>query len=289
MLTPTKTLLQNASYHGYAVGAFNVYDTEGIAAVVAAAESKDSPFLLQALPGAVRRGGAAFVAALLNAVNSCRVPANFHLDHCSELDLIKSLVGQGASSVLADGSGLAYEDNVRFVQGAVACLSTKNGFVEAELGRLSGKEDSMEPAKLAACLTDPAQAERFVRESKADALAVCIGNVHGDYVGEIALDFPRLQAIAAKVDVPLVLHGASGLPLAMIEKSIELGVAKFNVNTEVRRAYVQALRAALLDPRCDLVAALDAGRAAMVAAVTTKLQAFGSVGRFSAVHSAVSS
>jgi tagatose 1,6-diphosphate aldolase GatY/KbaY len=135
-------------------------------------------------------------------------------------------------------------------------------------------------------MTDPAEAAGFVAETGIDALAVCIGNVHGRYHGEPRLDFERLAAIQGNVAVPLVLHGASGLPQAAIARAIALGVCKFNVNTEVRAAYVAALRRGLVSESADLLDLLQGAITAMQDVVGEKLRLFGSVDRATATQGA---
>jgi tagatose 1,6-diphosphate aldolase GatY/KbaY len=128
-------------------------------------------------------------------------------------------------------------------------------------------------------LTDPVQATEFVQRTGIDTLAVCIGNVHGRYTKEPRLDFDRLKDIRDSVRVPLVLHGASGLQETMVRQSVELGVRKFNVNTELREAYISALRTGLLDTKVpDLADLMREALTAMQAVVSSKLQLFGSVG-----------
>jgi tagatose 1,6-diphosphate aldolase GatY/KbaY len=145
---------------------------------------------------------------------------------------------------------------------------------------LTGTEDGLTVPEYEARLTDPDQAADFVAHTGVDALAVCIGNIHGHYRGEPRLDFDRLAAIRQAVPVPLVLHGASGLPEAMVSRAIELGVCKFNVNTEVRAAYLHALRERLAAPKpSDLLDLMQAAVAAMQPIVSEKLHMFGSVGK----------
>jgi tagatose 1,6-diphosphate aldolase GatY/KbaY len=156
----------------------------------------------------------------------------------------------------------------------------QGGAVEAELGRLTGTEDGLTVPEYEARLTNPGEAADFVAQTDIDALAVCIGNVHGRYHGEPDLDFERLDAIRNTVAVPLVLHGASGLPEAMVRRSIELGVAKFNVNTEVRAAYLEAVRKLVEGPDSpDLLDLMRSAVGAMEPVVSAKLQLFGSVGK----------
>ncbi len=186
----------------------------------------------------------------------------------------------GCASIMADGSHLPYAENVAFTAAMAALAHSSGASVEAELGRLSGIEDGLTVEDYEALLTDPAQAADFVARTGIDALAVCIGNVHGRYRGEPALEFDRLAAITDAVDVPLVLHGASGLPDAMVRRAIELGVCKLNVNTEVREAYMNALREGLdRSARPDLLDLLGHVTAAMQVVVSAKLRLFQSEGR----------
>jgi tagatose 1,6-diphosphate aldolase GatY/KbaY len=278
MLISTIELLNAARVGGYAVGAFNVYNLEGARAVVAAAEAEHSPAMLQILPTALRHGGPPLVALCLAAAQEASVPMSVHLDHSASAENIRAALGAGLTSVMADGSHLPYTDNVAFTLQMAELVHQQGGSVEAELGRLTGTEDGLTVPEYEAKLTNPGEAADFVAQTGIDALAVCIGNVHGRYRGEPRLDFERLDAIRNTVAVPLVLHGASGLPEEMVRRSIELGVCKFNVNTEVRAAYVGALRDRLESPDSpDLLDLMQGAIAAMQAAVSAKLQLFGSV------------
>lgn len=276
MLTSMAALLDAARAGGYAVGAFNVYNLEGVCAVTGAAEEAHSPAILQLHPAALRYGGPPLVALCLAAARASSAPFAVHLDHSSSADEIRAALDAGIPSIMADGSHLPYDGNVAFTR-AMADLAHESGAsVEAELGRLTGSEDGVTVAARDERLTDPAQAAAFVVHSRVDALAVCIGNVHGRYHGEPDLDFERLAAIRAAVAVPLVLHGASGLPEALVRRAIALGVCKLNVNTEVRAAYVAALAA---DASVDLVDLLEKTTGAMRAVVRAKMRLFGSAGQ----------
>jgi tagatose 1,6-diphosphate aldolase GatY/KbaY len=181
---------------------------------------------------------------------------------------------------MADGSHLSYGDNLAFTRDMVSLAHEQHAAVEAELGRLSGMEDGLTVPEYEARLTSPDQAADFVIQTGLDALAVCIGNVHGRYRSEPHLDFDRLAAIQQAVTVPLVLHGASGLPEAMVHRAMALGVCKFNVNTEVREAYMQTLHTRLqASSPPDLLELMQSVEAAMQAVVAEKLRLFGSVGK----------
>jgi tagatose 1,6-diphosphate aldolase GatY/KbaY len=280
MLCSTPDLLRAARDGGYAVGAFNVYNLEGVRAVVAAAEAAHSPAILQLHPGALDYGGALLVTLCLTAAREARVPVSVHLDHSTTANAIRSALTTGLNSIMADGSHLSYADNVAFTREMAAVAHAHGAAIEAELGRLTGTEDGLTVPEYEAKFTSPAQAVDFVAETGIDALAVCIGNVHGHYRGEPRLDFERLATISQSLSLPLVMHGASGLPEGQIRRAIELGVCKFNVNTEVREAYLATLKADLSSSRLpDLVPVMTHAILAMRDVVASKLQLFGSVGQ----------
>jgi tagatose 1,6-diphosphate aldolase GatY/KbaY len=290
MRVAVSQLLSTARRSGYAIGAFNVYNLEGILAVVAAAEEEASPVILQVHPNSLSHGGVPLLAACQSAVRETAVPAAGHLDHSSREQDIALALNAGVRSIMADGSALSYTDNVAFTRKMKVLTQAAGACIEAELGRLSGAEDGLGVSEREAKMTDPARAAEFVAATGVDCLAVCIGNVHGHYAGEPLLDFARLATIRKLVDAPLVLHGASCLPEHLIRRSIELGVAKFNVNTEVRGAYLAALRASLAG-EAELLKVIQAAVAHMKAVVQEKIRLFGSAGKaadFSAKEERVS-
>jgi len=185
----------------------------------------------------------------------------------------------GIKSIMADGSHLSYAENVAFTCDMAELIHAHGGTLEAELGRLTGTEDGLLVPEYESKLTDPQQAAAFVAATGIDALAVCIGNVHGRYRTERQFDWERLEAIGQAVDVPLVLHGASGVPDALVRQAIGSGVCKFNVNTELREAYIAALRTSIDGAALELVAVMQAAVAAMDAVVRDKLHVFGSIGQ----------
>jgi tagatose 1,6-diphosphate aldolase GatY/KbaY len=280
MLVPVKSLLEQAQGGHYAIGAFNVYNLEGVRAVTSAAEQENSPAVLQVHPAALRHGGEPLLASCLAAARATPAPIGVHLDHAASEDAIRGALATGLSSVMADGSHLPYADNLAFSRAMAILAHASGATLEAELGRLAGTEDNSAVAEYEAHFTDPTQAGEFVSAAGIDALAVCIGNVHGRYPGRPRLDFDRLAALRRTVPVPLVLHGASGLPSTMVHRAIELGVCKFNVNTELREAYVRALRESLAaSPSTELLELLQAAVNHMQDVVAVKLRLFGSAGR----------
>ncbi len=280
MLTSTQTLLEAAQKNSYAIGAFNLYNLEGAKAVVKAAEAENSPAMLQILPHVLHYGGSPLIALFLEAADSANVPMSVHLDHCNEGAMIGTALEAGLQSILADGSSLPFEENLAFTREMTDLAHAKGVTVEAEVGRISGTEDGMTVAEKEAKMTDPEEAKTFVTESGVDFLAVTIGNVHGQYHGEPQLDFERLAKIRQQLQIPLVLHGASGLPAVMIQQSIELGVCKFNVNSEVRKKYLQFWREyGQTESKSDLLDCQKAVTAAMQEVIAEKMRLFGSAGK----------
>lgn len=288
MLTPTGEMLKRARKGRYAVGAFNIYNLEGATAVVRAARAQRSPVMLQFLPSALTIGGRSLVALCLALAEEAEVEVAVHLDHCSDGQILRYALACGCSSVMADGSSLGYEDNIRFTREVATHAAGLGRDVEAELGKLSGEEDGISVAAREASLTNPDQAADFVEKTGVTALAVCIGNIHGTYHRPPQLDYNRLEAIGGKVKVPLVLHGTSGLPDEMITRAIGCGVCKFNVNTEVRTAYLGELGERFRSGvKIELVEIMQRGIDVMQAVVEEKIMLFGSAGKASAANGCV--
>eukprot|EP00850_Spirogloea_muscicola_P008837 SM000048S16549 [mRNA] locus=s48:290297:303770:- [translate_table: standard] len=277
--TSTRAILEAAEKGGYAVGAFNVYNLEGAMAVVSAAEAECSPAILQIHPSALKHGGEPLVALCAAAAMYSQVPVAVHLDHASKEEEVMAALDKGFHSVMVDGSSLEYEKNVQYSKQVAEAAHARGLLVEAELGRLSGTEDGLTVEEYEGCLTDPEQAEDFLTTTQVDALAVCIGNVHGKYPPQgPQIDIERLkaiQAMASRHHVILVLHGASGLPADLVKECIKYGVRKFNVNTELRAAYMAALQG----NHKDLLDAMGLARTAMEEVVREKLRMFGSSGK----------
>jgi tagatose 1,6-diphosphate aldolase GatY/KbaY len=255
--------LREAAAAGRALAAFSVYNLETTQAVVAAAERTGLPVLIQAGSSAFAHAGREPLArTALEAAAAASVPIGVHLDHCIDLDEIDACLGLGYSSVMFDGSKLAFAENVEQTRAAAERAHAAGAWVEGELGGVPGDEDTSEAA-VAAAMTDPAEAAHFVAATGVDALAVAVGNVHGLAAGVTRLDLDRLREIAAAVPVPLVLHGASGVDRDVLRAATAAGVVKFNVNTELRRAFFDALERDLAGDRDGYALArlLDAARA----------------------------
>jgi tagatose 1,6-diphosphate aldolase GatY/KbaY len=275
MLTPFADLLGHRR-QGSAVGAFTCYDLETAgAALRAAAVAGAGVILLIGGRSYSERDGSLLLAALVAAAVRAEARACVQLDHCDDLELIARALEAGAGAVLADGSALPFERNIEFVARAAELAHGHGAAVEAELGGIAGDEDVAE-AVAAGALTDPAQAADLVARTGAHCLAVSIGNVHGSYREEPRLDWNRLEAIRDAIDTPLSLHGASGIPDAMLRRSIATGIAKINVNTELRGAYLAAtaesLPAVLHGSRLNVLHAAQSDAVERV--IASKLHAF---------------
>jgi fructose-bisphosphate aldolase class II len=287
MLVTNKDLMVLARRKGYAVGAFNINNLEAALAVAEAAAEERSPAIVAVTPSAIKYGGLAYLSGIVKtAAESSPVPMSLHLDHGEDYDTVAKCVGAGFTSVMIDGSHLKFEENIALTKKTVDLAHPKNVSVEAELGRLAGVEEKTVEEK-EAILTDPDAAKEFVSRTGVDALAVAVGTSHGAYKfkAEPKLDFERLKLISQKVELPLVLHGASsvpawiiekaskygaelggarGIPEEHIQKAISLGIAKINIDTDLRLAFTAAVREVLanspkeFDPRKILGPAKEA-------------------------------
>lgn len=260
-------LLGAAQAQNAAVGAFTAYNLEtAIGVVRAAARRKRGVILLVS----ERSFDDVFVGALVAVAERASVPVCVQLDHSVVHRTIEQAFELGAGAVLAAGSKLPFEHNVALVQWAAG-----HGEVEAELGGIEGDED-VATAVAAGALTDPEEAADFVRQTGAACLAVSIGNVHGTYREPPELDWARLEAIRERVDVPLSLHGASGLTDDHLRRAISLGIAKVNVNTELREQYLRTTELALDRVRegANVLALNSAQSEAVAAVVEAKLAVY---------------
>jgi tagatose 1,6-diphosphate aldolase GatY/KbaY len=240
-LVDSRKMLLDAQKGGYAVGAFNAENMEMIKAIIAAAEELKAPVMIQTTPSTIKYGTSATFAAIVKAEAArASVPVCLHLDHGSSYDLVVECIDQGYTSVMIDGSHENFEDNIAVTKKAVEYAKTKGIPVEAELGKVGGKEDDLEAE--ADTNTDPKQAVEFVERTGVDSLAVAIGTAHGFYVGTPVLDKERLSAIAKVVSIPLVLHGASGISDEEVADCVRRGICKVNFATELRAAFTDACK-----------------------------------------------
>jgi ketose-bisphosphate aldolase len=183
---------------------------------------------------------AMLAAAAVAAAREASVPVGVHLDHSTDVDEIRACLELGYTSVMLDGSHLPLEDNVALTRTVVAQAHAAGVWVEAELGGVTGAEDASTGA-VAGELTDPDLAADFAERTGVDALAAAVGTVHGFTTVPVHVDLDRVRTISTRTGIPFVLHGASGLPDAELAAAVGAGVAKVNVNAELRRAYLAAL------------------------------------------------
>ena len=304
-LYTNKELLDRAKENQYAVGAFNISNLEILQAIVSAGELEKSPAIVAVSEGTIRYAGLPQIVSMVRvAAQTASIPLSLHLDHGKDLEIIRSCIEGGFNSVMIDGSHLEFDENVAVTKKVVDMARRKAVSVEAELGRIKGTEEKISVSDQEAIFTAPPEAEEFAKRTNVDALAIAIGTSHGAYKfkGEARLDFERLEQIARRVDIPLVLHGASGVPGCILEKAerfgaklpgakgvpdeaiqraISLGICKINIDTDLRLSFVGALREVMatkpeeFDPR----KILGPGREAIQETVRSKMRLFGSSGK----------
>ncbi len=281
-LVSLKEVLEPAAKGGYAVGAFNANNMEIVQAIIEAAAEENSPVIVQASQGAIKYAGLDFIVGLVKAAAAgVEVPVVLHLDHGTDFEQVMRCIRYGFSSVMYDGSKLPLEENIAMTQRVVEIARAVGVSVEGELGKIGGTEDDVTVGEREALFTEPAEAERFVRETAVDALAVAIGTAHGPYKWERKLDFPRLQQIKERSTASIVLHGSSGVPDEAIRQAVALGVTKINIDTEIRQAFVRAVVAymqanpANIDPRKMLAP----GKEAAKKVIKEKMRLFGCSGQ----------
>jgi fructose-bisphosphate aldolase class II len=304
MLVQGKEVLDKAHRENYAVGAFNVNNMEILQAIISAAEKMKSPVFIQASEGALEYAGLDTLAnMMLFAARKSSVPVVVHLDHGKDLEVVKKCIELGFSSVMFDGSHYDFEENVRLTKQVVDMAHPKGISVEAELGTIGGTEDKVTARHIV--LTDPDKALEFVQRTQCDSLAIAIGTSHGPnkfQTADAKLDLERLKEIKAKVNVPLVLHGASsvpreevdkaahfgakfaefyGVPEAQIVEAIKISISKINTDTDLRIAFTAAIREVIIEKpqEFDPRKFLGPAREEIQHLVEHRMTVFGSAGK----------
>lgn len=278
-LVSMKEMLEKAKEGKYAVGQFNINNLEYIQAILQAAEEEKSPVILGVSEGAGKYMGGfiAVVYMVKGLIESYKitVPVAIHLDHGSSFEKCKEAVDAGFTSVMIDASHHPFEENIEITSNVVEYAHANGVSVEAELGTVGGDEDGVIGGIMYA---DPEECRKMVEATAIDCLAPALGSVHGPYHGEPNLGFKEMKEISELADLPLVLHGGSGIPLKDIQKAISLGTAKINVNTENQIAQTAVIREVLdndkkvYDPRKYM----GPGREAIKETVIGKIRDFGS-------------
>lgn len=282
MLVTTKEMLLDAQKNHYAVGAFNVENLEFVMAVLAAAEETKSPVIMQTTPGTIKTAGLDYFYGMVAAAAArTDVPVALHLDHGDGYDRCMQAFRTGYTSVMIDGSHESFEDNIALTA-SVARAGTAMGVpVEAELGKVGGKEDDGPAVEGENPYTDPEEAREFVERTGCTSLAIGVGTAHGVYTETPHIEQEVVKAIRAAVDVPLVLHGTSGVPDEQVAEAVKNGICKVNYATELRQAYTKGYMAfmaenpGVFDPKKPA----KQGMAEITNIVKVRMENLGSVGR----------
>jgi fructose-bisphosphate aldolase, class II len=301
-LATLKQVLGEAKKRHYGVGAFNVNNMEQVQGIMQAARETNSPVIIQASKGALKYTNLVYLKHLMQAAveENPNIPIVMHLDHGDSLDTVKKAIGLGFSSVMIDASAHPFEENVKITREVVEYAHKHGVSVEGELGTLGGiEEDVANSVKL----TDPNKAKEFVKLTGVDALAIAIGTSHGAYKfkSKPKLAIPLVAKISHKVNIPLVMHGASsvpvelrneinkyggkmpnamGVPISSIQAAIRNGICKINNDTDIRMAMTASIRKTyhdhpeIFDPRDYL----GPGRDAITKLIISKMKAFGTSG-----------
>lgn len=306
-LVGTGEMFKKALAGKYAIGAYNVNNMEILQGIAEAAEETRSPIILQVSAGARKYANQTYLIKLVEAaLATTTVPIALHLDHGADFEICKSCIDGGFSSVMIDGSRFPLEENIALTKQVVEYAHARGVSVEAELGKLAGVEDDVKVHSKDATYTDPDDAVKFVKETGCDSLAIAIGTSHGAYKfkGEAKLDFERLETIkkalaeAGFPDYPIVLHGSSSVPKDLVEKcnkyggnlpdaqgvpedmlsfASKNGVAKINIDTDLRLAMTSTIREFFVEhpEKFDPREYMGPGRTAVKELVKHKMQVLG--------------
>jgi 6-phospho-5-dehydro-2-deoxy-D-gluconate aldolase len=276
-LVTMKEMLVRAKEEKYAVGQFNINSFQWAEAILEAAQEENSPVIVASSDRLVDYlGGFKLISTVINRLvedKNITVPVALHLDHGSSVERCIEAIDAGYTSVMIDGSHHPIDENIEMTKEVVNYAKLHGVSVEAEVGTIGGNEDGLIGGIQYA---DPNECVRIVKEADIDALAAALGSVHGPYQGEPKLGFDEMKEISELTNVPLVLHGGSGIPLYQLHKAIDLGHAKINVNTECLQAWAAAVRNTLENDRevYDARTILTPGKEAVKETVKSKIREF---------------
>ncbi|MGQ9627356.1 MAG: class II fructose-bisphosphate aldolase [Anaerolineae bacterium] len=290
-LVTSKEILRHAFEGRYAVGAFNANNMELVQAIVEAAQEERAPVILQVSQGAIRYAGLEYAAGLIKiAASLVDIPVVLHLDHGTDFDQNVRCLRAGFTSLMFDGSKLPYEQNVAITQKVCEIAHLCGIPVEAELGRVLQITEGVTEKDVLAAMTDPDQAKEFVERTGADSLAVAVGSIHAMRQREAVLDIDRLEAIRQRTNVPLVLHGSSGVKHESVLEGIEHGICKVNVDTYLRQGFIEGLKEGLtkMPEELDMRKILTISREKVKERVREKIRLFRANGRIDSSGSLVS-
>lgn len=302
MLVSLQTILKKAHKENYAVGAFNTNNMEITQAIISAATALKAPVIIQTSEGALSYAGIDYLKALVDVAADSKVPVALHLDHGRTMDTIRQCIKKGWSGIMYDGSHLPFKENVKNTKKVVALAHKKRIGVEAELGTIGGAEENVVSRHI--IYTDPDAAREFVNKTRCDALAVAVGTSHGAYKfeGAARLDLHLLKTLKQQLNMPLVLHGGSGVPAWLVtqaarygaqlgkpegvpddqlQEAVRYGINKVNTDTDLRLAFDAAVRKFLSDKPEDFDPRhmLSAARELMHKVVNERIALLGSGGK----------
>lgn len=282
MIENMNNMLLKAKENKYAVPHFNINNLEWTRFILEECEELKSPVILGVSEGAIKYMGgynvvADMVKALVTSLN-ITIPVALHLDHGSDFENCKKAIDAGFTSVMIDASKHSLEENIRITKEVVEYAKKYNASVEAEIGHIGGEEDGVNGGILYA---DTNECIKLVNETKINALAPALGSVHGLYKGEPNLEFNLMKEIGTKTNMPLVLHGGTGIPEHQIKKAIECGTTKINVNTELQIAWTKGVREFLNndDKTYDPRKVIKSGETSMKQAIKDKIELFSSLNK----------
>lgn len=283
MFIDMKQMLQTAYDNQFAVGAYNVANSEFVKVVIEAAEEQNSPAIIQIHPLEIALTRDEFVAYVRDAINKTKVPIALHLDHGGSLYDVTRAIKNGFNSVMIDASALPYGENIEITKKIVEIAHSVNVFVEAELGTIGSNEGSGEGGADEILYTDPEQAADFVSKTGIDSLAVAIGTSHGIYppTKDHSIKIDRLKEIKKHISIPMVLHGGSDNKDSEIRETTLNGIAKINLASDMKRAFYQQLRITLNEQPNDYESFIVIPKATAAAKelVKKKMDLFGSSGK----------
>jgi fructose-bisphosphate aldolase, class II len=277
-----KTMLDHAFQNGYGVGAFSAHNAETVLAIFEAAAEEKAPIMIQVGQKVIQTLGMEALKGLIDTYEKeFDVPVAIHLDHSRQFEQTMQAVQMGFQSVMFDGSGLSFEENTATTKKVVDIARALGIGSEGEIGKIGGTEDDITVDEKDALITTTEEAVAFVEATDVDYLAVSIGTAHGIYKETPNLRFERLKEIVEAVQRPVVLHGGSDVPDEQVQRAISLGIAKINVDTELRQAFTRGVQEAFLENPDDIVLAssLGLGRLRMKEKVQEKIRVFGSGGK----------
>ncbi|GEQ23507.1 fructose-bisphosphate aldolase [Clostridium butyricum] len=284
MILSTREMLLKAQREGYAVPAFNIHNMETLQVVAETAMEMKSPVIIAGTPSTIEDyAGHDYIKAMAEvAANKYDIPIAIHLDHFEDVEAIKRDIDIGFKSCMIDASKKPFEENISIVKDVVEYAHRYDAVVEAELGKLGGREDDLVVDEKDAMYTNPDDAADFVDKTNVDSLAIAIGTAHGLYKGEPKLDFERLKEIRSKVSIPLVLHGASDVPDELVKEAISLGICKVNVATDLKIPFADAVKKFFNEnsKESDPRKYMTPGKEAMKEIVKHKIEVCGSANRY---------